>query len=373
MTLAPLPKIDPAALRATVEKLSSWNNRHTASPTLTEAAAWLAAEYGKIPGAKVETMTYAVNKGQRIPEDKDVVQVICRFEPTEEPLPGIVLMGGHFDTINMSGPADISLRSPGANDDGSGTAATLEVAKIMAARPHRHPLVFVAFSGEEEGLNGSTALAARAKKESWPIDAVLSNDMIGNSRNGFGMHEDKYLRVFSEAVDTHQGRELARWIEWLQRNEGAKGHSVRLVFRKDRFGRGGDHTPFNNAGFTAVRLTEAVEDYTHQHTPDDLPEHMDFPYLARNAAINLLAIDRLSNAGAPPMRVRIDRRQSHDTTLTWTSKPGTNYVVYWRDTASGVWEHALKVGAVATANLKVSKDDTEFAVGAEGGIPVPAL
>jgi len=373
MTLAPLPQIGPDALRATVEKLSSWHNRHTASPTLTEAAAWLASEYRKIPGAKVETMTYAVKKGQRIPEDKEVVQVICRFEPTGDPLPGLVVMGGHFDTINMTGPADISLRSPGANDDGSGTAATLEVARIMAARPHRHPLVFVAFSGEEEGLNGSTALAARAKAEGWPIDAVLSNDMIGNSRNGLGMHEDKYLRVFSEAVETHQGRELARWIEWLQRHEGAKGHSVRLVFRKDRFGRGGDHTPFNNAGFTAVRLTEAVEDYAHQHTPDDLPEHMDFRYLARNAAINLLAIDRLSNAGAPPTRVRIDRKQGHDTTLTWNAKPGTSYIVYWRDTASGVWEHAQKVGAVATVNLKVSKDDTEFAVGAEGGIPVPAL
>ncbi len=298
--------------------------------------------------------------------------MICRLEPNvPDPLPGLVIMGGHMDSINMSGPADVGLRAPGANDDGSGTAATLEVAKAMAGRPRRHPMLFVAFSGEEQGLNGSTALAARAKAEEWPIDAVLSNDMIGNSRNGTGTHDDKHLRVFSEAVETHHGRELARWIEWVQRTQG-KGNAVKLVFRKDRFGRGGDHTPFNNQGFTAVRLTEMVEDYTHQHTPDDLPEHVDFPYLARNAEVNLLAVDRLANAGIPPTRVRIDRKQGHDTTLTWNATPGTPYVVYWRDTASGTWEHAQEVGAAATVHLMVDKDNTEFAVGAVGGIPVPA-
>lgn len=372
MTLAPLPKIDPAALRATIDKLSSWHNRHTASDGLQEAAAWIAGEYGKIPGAKVETFRYEIKKGPRVPADRTTVEVICRLEPNApDPQPGLVIMGGHLDSINMSGPADVGLRAPGANDDGSGTAATLEVAKAMAGRTRRHPMLFVAFSGEEQGLNGSTALAARAKAEGWPIDAVLSNDMIGNSRNGTGAHDDRHLRVFSEAVEAHQGRELARWIEWLQRTEG-KGSVVKLVFRKDRFGRGGDHTPFNNEGFTAVRLTEMVEDYTHQHTPEDLPEHVDFPYLARNAEVNLLAVDRLANAGPAPTHVRIDRKQSHDTTLTWTATPNTPYVVYWRDTASGAWEHAERVGSVATAHLKADKDNTEFAVGAENGIPVPA-
>ena len=373
MTLAPLPKIDPAALRATIEKLSSWHTRHTASAELTEAAAWIAEEYAKIPGAKVETMRYDVKQGPRVPADRTVVQILCRLEPNApDPQPGLVMMGGHMDTINMSGPADVTLRSPGANDDGSGTAAALEVARVMAGRARRHPMIFVAFSGEEEGLNGSTALAARAKAEGWTVDAVLSNDMIGNSRNGAGAHDDKNLRVFSEAVEGHHGRELARYVEWLQRTEGERGHAVKLVFRKDRFGRGGDHTPFNNAGFTAVRLTEMVEDYSHQHTPDDLPEHVDYPYLARNAAVNLLALDRLTNAGPAPTRVRIDRKQSHDTTLTWTATPGASYVVYWRDTASAVWEHAQVVGAVDHLNLKVDKDNAEFAVGAEGGIPVPA-
>ena len=372
MTLAPLPKISPDALRVTVVRLSALPTRHTSSEGLTEAAAYLAAEYAKIPGAKVETMRYPVRKGARVAADKEVVQVVCRLEPTGDPLPGMVIMGGHMDTINMSGPADASLRAPGANDDGSGTAATLEVARAMAGRARRRPMLFVAFSGEEQGLLGSTALAARAKAEGWAIDAVLSNDMIGNSRNGSGAHNDKELRVFSEDAEAHRGRELARWIEWLQRTEGQKGHAVKLVFRKDRFGRGGDHTPFNNAGFTAVRLTEAIEDYTHQHTPEDLAEFVDFGYLSRNAGVNLLALDRLANAAPPPTRVRIDRKQSHDTTLTWNASPGASCIVYWRDTASGVWQGSQRVGAVETANLKLDKDNTEFAVGAEGGIPVPA-
>ena len=373
--LAPLPKVDPAALRATVETLSSWNTRHTASDELKgPVAAYMAERFSTIPGAKVEAFHYEIEKGPRVPMDMTTTLVLCRLEPNApDPQPGLVMMGGHMDTINMATPDSVTLRAPGANDDGSGTAATLECARLMAGRTRRHPMLFVAFSGEEEGLNGSTALAARAKAEGWKVDALLNNDMIGNSRNATGAHNDRELRVFSEAVEAHQGRELARWIEWLQRTEGAKGHRVKLVFRKDRFGRGGDHTPFNNAGFTAVRLTEAVEEYAHQHTPDDLPEHVDFPYLARNAAVDLLALDRLANAGPPPTRVRIDRKQSHDTTLTWTAAPGTPYVVYWRDTASGTWEHAQKVGAVATIRLDVDKDNTEFAVGAENGIPVPAL
>ena len=375
LAFAPLPAIDPAALRATVERLAAWNTRHTASDELTgPVVAYMVEQYSKIPGAKVETVAYDVKKGPRVSADRSTTLVLCRLEPNApDPQPGLVMMGGHMDTINMTGPADVTLRAPGANDDGSGTAATLECARIMAGRTRRHPMLFVAFSGEEEGLFGAKALAERAKAEGWTIDALLNNDMIGNVRNGTGAHNDRELRVFSEATDGHQGRELARWIEWLQRNEGRKGHAVKLVFRKDRFGRGGDHTPFNDAGFTAVRLTETIEDYAHQHTPDDLPEYMDFVYLAKNAAVNLLALDRLANAGPPPVRVRIDRKQSHDTTLTWTATPGVPYVVYWRDTASGTWQGSRKVGAVATVVLKIGKDDTEFAVGAEGGIPVPAL
>ena len=278
-----------------------------------------------------------------------------------------------MDTINMSGPADVTLRAPGANDDGSGTAATLECARLMAARPRRHPMLFVAFSGEEQGLFGAKALAARATSEGWKIDALLNNDMIGNSRNGTGAHDDRTLRVFSEEVEGHRARELARWIEWLQRTEGAKDHAVKLVFRKDRFGRGGDHTPFNDAGFTAVRLTEAIEDYTHQHTPDDLPEYVDYAYLARNAG-GEPARPRPPRQRRPATLRRPDRPQAeprHDPRLDGDA--GSRVRRLLARHRERTVEGAKKVGAVAKVNLKIDKDDTEFAVGAEGGIPVPAL
>lgn len=321
-------------------------------------------------------MPFELKQGPRVPADKTVVQVLCRLDATSEPLPGLVLMGAHLDTMNAQGVDDLTIRAPGANDDASGVAAMLEVARIMAGRPRRHPMVFAVFSGEEQGLVGATALAHRAKAEGWTIDALLNNDMIGNSRNAHGTHYNGQVRVFSEASPEHQSRELARWMEWLQRTDGeqrlAGTHAVKLVFRHDRFARGGDHTPFNKAGFTAVRLTEMVEDYTHQHTPDDLPAFIDYAYLARNAAVNMLAIDHLANAGPPPTDVRIDRRQSHDTTLTWTATPGVSYVVYSRDTANGRWEHARSVGSVDRVTLEIDKDNTEFAVGADGGIPTPA-
>jgi hypothetical protein len=282
-------------------------------------------------------------------------------------------MGAHLDTINVRGLADVTLRAPGANDDASGIAAMLEVARIVATRPRRHPLLFAAFGGEEQGLVGSTVLAARARAERWTIEVLLSNDMIGNTRNAIGVHDDARVRIFSESSAAHQSRELARWMEWLQRTHGEPGHALKLVFRNDRFARGGDHTPFNNAGFTAVRMTEMIEDYAHQHTPDDLPEHIDYTYLARNVRINLLAIDHLANAGPPPTDVRVDRKQSHDATLTWTATPGVSYTTYWRDTASGRWESATPVGDVARATVDVDKDNTEFAVGTDGGIPVPAV
>lgn len=374
LMLAPLPPIDPAALRATIERLSSWHTRHISSTTFDEAVDWIAGEYRKIPGAKVELFEYPVVKGPRVAADRNVRMVLCRLEPNQpDPQPGLVMMGGHLDTINMTGPADTTLRSPGANDDASGSAATLECARAMAARPRRHPMIFIGFTGEEQNLLSSRALAARAKTEGWTIDALLNNDIVGNSSDLLGERDPREVRVFSELSPDHQARELARFMEWLQRTQGAKGFGVKLVFRNDRFGRGGDHTPFNQAGFTAVRLTETFEEYTRQHTDQDLPQYVDYGYLSRVAGLNLLALDRLANAGPPPTRVRIGRAQGHDTVLTWTATPGVDYTVYWRDTAHGAWEQAQRVGAAATTTLKkVSHDEHEFAVGADGGIPVPA-
>lgn len=357
-------QVSPERLRATVEKLASYNTRNTLSPTLNEAAEWLAGEYRKIPGIQAEVMSYTLPKGRRVPEDKTVVQVVAT-------LPGEtdhrILIGGHMDSLNLQ-VDPVTGRAPGANDDSSGVAVALELARILAPYKWRQTLVFVGFSGEEQGLNGSRALAKRAKEEGWKLDAVLNNDTVGSSSNKAGQKDTGHVRVFSDEND----RELARFIEHTVR-ANVKGFGIKLVLRKDRFGRGGDHTPFSEEGFPAVRFIEVHEEYTRQHTPDDLPEHMDWKYLANVAKADLASMATLAQADEPPTSVHVKLDQSHDTTLTWKGKPGAKYVVYWRDTASAAWQGAIPVGAVETFTIKkINKDDHYFAVGAENGIPVPA-
>ncbi|RMG22090.1 MAG: hypothetical protein D6724_11055 [Armatimonadetes bacterium] len=217
---------------------------------------------------------------------------------------------------------------------------------------------------------------------------MLNNDTVGSSSNKNGQSDPTRVRVFSEESEEHQSRELARFIEWITREkvphsgvrlgpmdtrETSDWFGIKLVFRRDRFGRGGDHTPFANAGFAAVRFIEVYEEYTRQHTEEDLPEHMDFEYLANVTRMNLVAMAALANAGPQPRNVRIDRRQGHDTHLTWEGDEGVPYVVYWRETTSPVWQGAFEVGAVSEYTVKkINKDDYLFAVGAVGGIPVPA-
>jgi len=355
--------------------MSSWNTRNTSSPELFEVADWVADQFRSIPTAQVEVMHYKIVQGPRIPADKDVVEVLATFPPNVQAgvQPGIVAMGGHMDSINMTGTDVFTLRAPGANDDGSGVAATLASARWMAARPHSHPLLFIVFSGEEQGLLGSEALAARALKENWPLEAVLSNDIIGSSENLAGQKDSGHVRVFSPDNSKTESRELARYIEWLCRRKGPHGLRVNLVFREDRFGRGGDQSSFLKYGFTAVRLVEVEEEYAHEHTPNDLPQFVDYDYLSKNARLNAIVVDSLSNAGPAPTRVRMDRRQNHDSTITWTAVPGVKYVAYWRATTSPTWDHFKEIGAVDHVQFPMlSKDDNIFAIGSEGGIPVEA-
>lgn len=374
-----LKSVDAKRMRAHVEKLASFHTRNTLSATLNEAAAWLRDEYRAIPGVQCELFRYIAPKGRRVPEDKEVVQVVawmngegCNAKSLAE-LKGqrVVLIGGHMDSLNLQVDAATG-RAPGANDDGSGTIASLECARAMSGVQWKQTIVFVGFSGEEQGLLGSRALAQFAKANGWLLEAVLSNDMVGNSGNDGGQKDDKRVRVFSDDAETHRSRDLARYVEWCVRKH-IKGFGVKLVFRADRFGRGGDHTPFAAEGFSAVRFVEVHEEYTRQHSPKDLPEFMDWNYLANCTKANLAVLYELAMAGASPADVRIVRDQAHDTALTWKASPATEYVVYWRETTSPVWQGATHVGTVAKTSLKkINKDDHLFAVGAVGGIPVGA-
>lgn len=363
-----LKQVDEQRLRATVTKLSSFTTRNTLSTGLVEACEWLAEEYRKIPGMKVEIMKYPIAKGRRIPEDMEAVQVVAT-------LPGktdrTVLLGGHIDSLNLEVDAKTG-RAPGANDDASGVALCLEAARVAAQSKWNQTLKFVAFSGEEQGLYGSKAMAARAKSEAMNLEAVLSSDTVGSSSNKSGQKDTKHVRVFSEEGEGHHSRELARIIEWSVRHS-MKDFGVKLVLRRDRFGRGGDHTPFVAEGFNAVRFIEVHEEFTRQHTPDDLVEHMDFKYLAQVTRANLAALSGLANAAPAPTGVHVKLDQNHDTTILWKAEPGVKYVVYWRDTASASWQGSVEAGSEGSVMIKkVNKDDHIFAVGAVGGIPVVA-
>ena len=364
-------------LKATLTDLATYPTRNTSSPGLTKAADWVAGEFRKIPGLKVEIMEYAVKKGRRVPDDKTVVQVIAI-------LPGEtdrrVLVGGHLDTINLGGDPLTSI-APGINDDGSGVALTLESARILSQKKWHNTLVFVAFSGEEQGLFGSAALAAKAKEEKWNLEAVLSNDTVGSSRAAGNVKDNKRVRLYSEELPPlkrgevgveHNSRELARFIEWNSRGK-LGGFTPWLVFRKDRFQRGGDHTPFNNVGFTAVRFVEAIEWLEHQHTEKDTLEWIDFGYLSNVTKMNILTLESLASAGEAPTAVMYEAKQAHDTSLRWKPSPGVKYVVYWRETSSPTWQGVQPVGEADRAVVKgKNKDDHIFAVGAEGGMPVSA-
>jgi hypothetical protein len=206
---------------------------------------------------------------------------------------------------------------------------------------------------------------------------MLNNDMVGYSKNAAGMKEEKFVRLYSEeppstAVLKHDSRELARFIEFTTRGQ-VKDFGAKLVYRRDRFQRGGDHTPFNREGFTAVRFVESIEDFTRQHSEKDTIDGVDFNYLANVARLNLISMMALANAAESPKNVRYEPKQAHDTTLRWQGSPDAEYVVYWRETQSPVWQGSKVVGRVTSATIpKVNKDDHFFAVGVVGGIPVEA-
>jgi hypothetical protein len=356
-------------MHATVLHLSGMHDRNTNNLGLEEAAGWVAEEFRKVPGLQVELFRYHVDQGPRVPIAKDVSEVVAV-------LPGEtdrrVIVGGHLDSINMQEP-DWQGKAPGANDDGSGVALTLELARLMATRKWKQTLVFIAFSGEEQGLFGSTALAERASVEGWKIDGFLNNDMVGNSSDVHG-HHDTRVRIFSEESPRHNSREMARYTAWLADPTGKRrdGGGVELVMRADRFGRGGDHTPFNRQGYNAIRFVDAVEEYSRQHTPKDEIEPMDFGHLTMVARLNLRLAESLAQADLPPAQVRLSRRQSKDSTITWEASPDTRYVLFWRPTTSANWTNSQEIPPTGTVTVPVDKDDHVFAVGSLGGIPVEA-
>ncbi len=378
-------------LAADVQALAGFGTRHTysdtASPTRGIGAAreWIRAEFVKAsPRLQVAFDTYqVVTQGPRLPRDVELRNVVAVLPGAS---PRRVYLSAHYDSVarrtdGAGGETGFDWTradndAPGANDDGSGTALVIELARVFAQSGLQFDatIVFIALAGEEQGLVGAKLHAQRAAAEGWRIDAVLNNDIVGNSRGGTEASEGDRIRVFSEGPEDSPSRQIARYVRRVAMRY-QPGHDVTLVARTDRFGRGGDHTAFNQHGFPGVRLTEANEAFQRQHTVADTADGVDPSYLQRNARVNAAALAGL--ALAPPAPVVVNERgaprlsrgtSGYDAALSWTASPGAaGYRILWREAWASDWEHELTVGAVTEATLPLlSVDDVVIGVAAIG-------
>ncbi|HEY6451787.1 MAG TPA: M28 family peptidase [Steroidobacteraceae bacterium] len=391
---------DPEQLRSTVQALVAFGTRHTLSDTVSAtrgigaARHWTQSRFeqiGRDCGGCLTLATPAqVVTGPRVPEPAQIVDVVAIQKGTTDP-DRVVVLTGHIDS-RVSDVMNSSADAPGADDDASGVAVVMEVARILSRYRFAATLVYGVVSGEEQGLYGGKLLAGYAKEQGWRVEADLNNDIVGASQGQNGVNDNTRVRVFSEGTrdtesaeearqrrfqggeDDSASRNVARYAKALAERY-LPNWTVAVVYRLDRFGRGGDHAAFNALGFPAVRFTENSEDYRHQHqdlrTADgvdygDSIEHLDFAYLARVAATNALAAASMVSAPPPPAHVGIAGALTPDTRLTWTSAPGSPadaYRVYWRDTTAPAWTHARDAGAGQTMTLRnVSIDDSLFGV-----------
>jgi hypothetical protein len=303
----------------------------------------------------------------------------------------VVIISAHIDSRN-SDPLNATRDAPGANDDASGVAAVLEAARILSSRHFAGTIVYSINSGEEQGLYGGKVLADYARDQSWRVEAVLNNDIIGGTHGQDGRVVDNEVRVFSEgtradetaaeAADRRRSgaeleapsRELARFMRDLA-EAYTPGLRVRMILRQDRFGRGGDQLPMQQAGYPAVRITEADENYTRQHQDvrtengvayGDVISGVDFPYLAKVTALNTITLAALASAPPPPDDVKLTGQVSADTTLTWAPTRGaSDYRVWWRETTDPQWrgDQSRATAGATTITLKGTNiDDYYFGV-----------
>jgi hypothetical protein len=400
---AALSQISAQHVQANIEKLVSFQTRLTLSAQdpdsikaghgIGAAREWIKGEfesYSRACGGCLEVKADSVteNPADRIPQPTVITNVYAVLKGTDpEAARRIVLVTGHYDSRN-SDTLDANGIAPGANDDASGTAVSLECARVLSQLNFPATIIFLTVAGEEQGLNGSTHFAKMAKDQGWNIEAALNNDIVGGDRSP--QQDPKIVRVFSEGVplaatetevrrmrslggeNDSASRQLARYVAEVGQIYDT-GLKPLIVFRLDRYLRGGDHISFNEQGYAAVRLTEYREDYHHQHQNvragngieyGDLPKFVNFDYVANVARVNAATLASLASAPAPPAKVRLQTKElENDSTLTWEASPGgTSYEVLWRDTASPEWEHAEPVGNVSRATLPLSKDNVIFAV-----------
>lgn len=391
--------VDAKGLESTIRSLVGFGTRHTLSDTQSDkrgigaARRWTKARFEAISKdcggcLTVETPSQVVT-GRRIPKPTEVMNVLAIQKGATDP-GRVIIIAGHIDS-RVSDVMDFTSDAPGANDDASGVAAVIEAARVLSK--HRFPatLVYAVLSGEEQGLYGGKILADYARANGWKVVADLNNDIVGNSRGQSGVMNNTQVRVFSEgtkAVETPEqansrrynggevdspSRNLARYLDGLA-DKYLTNFDVVMVYRTDRYGRGGDQVPMLEAGYPAVRVTEAVENYDRQHQDlrtekgrvyGDTIEGVDFTYLAQVTRLNTVAMASLASAPPPPSGVKIEGAVSADTKVSWTPTPGAaGHRVWWRVTTDPTWRLNRWVpGPAATATLKdVVIDDYFFGV-----------
>jgi len=393
-------RVSADELHATIERLVGFGTRHTLSDTksatrgIGAARRWVKARFEAFSrdcGGCLEVVTPAQSfTGKRIPQPAEVMDVVAIQRGTGDP-DRVIVITGHLDS-RRTDVMDAKGDAPGANDDGSGTAAVIEAARVLSNYRFRATLVYAALSGEEQGLYGGKVLADYARQQHWRVEADLNNDIVGNSRGQDGVVDNTVVRVFSEGTKSNEtleqakyrryhggevdspSRNLARYMDALADGYLAN-FRVAMVYRTDRYGRGGDQVPFLEAGFPAVRVTEAHEDYTRQHQDirvengiryGDVIGGVDFSYLAQVARLDAITMASLANAPAPPDGVEIEGAVKSDTTVSWKAVPGAaGYRVWWRDTTAPRWQRGYDAGNATTLVLKnVVIDDGFFGVSA---------
>ncbi|WP_029933117.1 M28 family metallopeptidase [Rhodothermus marinus] len=402
-----LARVSADSIEANIRRLAAFGTRHTLSPTdndtfgIGAARRWIKRtleRYATAGGGRMEVFFdrfWYGPDGRRVDRRVEIVNVIARLPGTDPEDDRIFIVSGHYDS-RVSDVMDSLSYAPGASDDASGTAAVMEMARVLAGERFPATILFVAMAAEEQGLIGARHLAAMADSLGWNVAGMFTLDIIGNTEGDNGVRDNRTVRVFSEGVPSNEtpqqarlrqaiggendspSRQLARYLHEI----GARyvpELRVKLIFRRDRFLRGGDHIPFNERGFAAVRLTEPNEAYTRQHQDvrvengiayGDVPDRVDFDYVARVTRLMTAALANLAIAPPPPAAAYIDARGlSVDTRLLWEPPRAgrdrlAGYYVLVRETTAPQWQQKWFVPATDTSYTFVgwSKDDYFFGI-----------
>jgi hypothetical protein len=400
---AMLRDISSRSLERYDEALVGFGTRHTLSTQddpnrgIGAARDWIKSEFDEIAATSdgrmtVELQSFIQQPVPRVPVPTRITNVMATLQGADpQSADRVYVVGAHYDS-RVTDVLNATSDAPGANDDASGTAAVLELARVFAKRPTEATIVFVAFAGEEQGLLGSAHFAQLAQVEDWNIQGVLNMDIIGSPNGGNGVREPRTIRVLNEGVPTAEtpqqtarrrslggendgvSRQLARYVQETGEN-GSTGMEVQIVYRRDRFGRGGDQISFLERGWPAVRYSEPNEDFDHQHQDvriedgrqiGDLIEFVDFRYLERVTRAIGSALAALARAPRAPSDVRIPTSLSYDTVVSWDANPESDvvgYEVVWRDSTAVRWTHSRRFGNVTTATIEnLNKDNVQVGV-----------